>query len=136
MRTTHLHIRGDDRNPDKNRAIEPAIPAFLSLGDFRVEPITLPAESYEPGLRPFVVESHLKAAEARIATARSALANAKTARDHAGQVAKGVEHGLAVIVAEKALAAAESQLASIKASRGRGCGEAPGLSRLARISPS
>jgi Protein of unknown function (DUF1553)/Protein of unknown function (DUF1549)/Planctomycete cytochrome C len=74
---TYLHIRGDERNPDKNRTIEPVFPRFLSLGEIKLEPIALPAESYQPGLRPFVVEAHLKLADRRIAEARSALELAK-----------------------------------------------------------
>jgi hypothetical protein len=70
---THLHIRGDDRNPDKSRVMEPAIPAFLSVGEWQVAPITLPAESHQPGLRPFVEETALKQAQQRISEARSAL---------------------------------------------------------------
>ena len=74
---TFLHIRGDDRNPDKSRVMEPAVPAFLSHAAWRVEPVTLPPEATQPGLRPFVIESHLKAAEQTIAAARSALETAR-----------------------------------------------------------
>ncbi|MDB5391699.1 MAG: Planctomycete cytochrome, partial [Planctomycetaceae bacterium] len=74
---TFVHIRGDDRNPDKSRTIEPAVPAFLSLGEFKVVPVMLPAEAYQPGLRGFVVEASLKATEQRIADARLALEVAK-----------------------------------------------------------
>ena len=75
---TFLHIRGDERDPDKSRAIEPGLPAFLSLGEIKIEPVPLPAEAYQPGLRPFVLESHLKTAEQRIADARAALEAAKS----------------------------------------------------------
>ena len=74
---TFLLLRGDDRNPDKTRAIEPIVPAFLSLGEFKVEPVALPVHAYQPGLRPFVVEAHLKAAQARIDAARNALTDAQ-----------------------------------------------------------
>ncbi len=74
---TYLHIRGDDRNPDKSRVMQPAVPEFLSRAAWQVEPVSLPPEAYQPGLRPFVVESHLKSAEASIVAARSALENAR-----------------------------------------------------------
>jgi hypothetical protein len=70
---TYLHIRGDDRNPDKNRDIAPKLPAFLAFDAFPIEPVALPPEAHTPGLRPFVVEGHLRQAEQRIAAARAAL---------------------------------------------------------------
>src|SRR5438093_10291629 len=47
---TFLHIRGDDRNPDKSRVIESTIPAFLSLGEWKIERVTLPPDAAQPGL--------------------------------------------------------------------------------------
>ncbi len=74
---TFLHVRGDDRNPDKGRLMAPAVPAFLFRAAWQVESVSLPPEASQPGLRPFVVESHLKAAEQTIAAARSALETAR-----------------------------------------------------------
>ena len=74
---TFLHVRGDDRNPDKGRLLLPAVPEFLSHAAWQVEPVSLPPEAYQPGLRSFVVESHLKAADQMIATARSVLETAR-----------------------------------------------------------
>ncbi|MDB5335340.1 MAG: Planctomycete cytochrome [Planctomycetaceae bacterium] len=85
---TFLLIRGDDRNPDKSRVIEPIVPAFLSLGDSKIEPVALPADAYQPGLRSFIVEAHLKAAQARIEAARIALAEAQKKLVEAEQAAK------------------------------------------------
>lgn len=69
---TFLHLRGDDRNPDKTRPMVPAIPEFLSFGELTVEPVALPVEAYQPGLRPFVVESQRGEAERKIAAAKTA----------------------------------------------------------------
>ncbi|HEY4262813.1 MAG TPA: DUF1549 domain-containing protein, partial [Schlesneria sp.] len=74
---TFIHIRGDDRNPDKSITIEPAIPAFLKFDEWRVASIQLPPEAIQPALRPFVEEAHLKQAEQRIAEARVALESAR-----------------------------------------------------------
>ncbi|MEK6258993.1 MAG: PSD1 and planctomycete cytochrome C domain-containing protein [Planctomycetota bacterium] len=74
---TFLHVRGDDRNPDKSRVMEPAVPAFLSHAAWQVEPVSLPPEATQPGVRPFVVESYLKAADQTIVAARSALETAR-----------------------------------------------------------
>jgi len=72
---TFLHVRGDDRNPDKSRPLPPGVPAFLSSDDLplAIEPVVLPIEAVHPGLRPFVVEAHLAAAERSIAEAREAV---------------------------------------------------------------
>jgi hypothetical protein len=87
---THLHIRGDDRNPDKRRVIEPAAPAFLSFDELKltIEPVSLPLEATHPGLRPFVVEAHRKAAEQQIASARTALDTASKTLDKSKAAAK------------------------------------------------
>ena len=85
---TFLHIRGDDRNPDKARVIEPNFPAFLSWNETTIEPLSLPAEAVQPGLRPFVVETYLKQANQRIADARAALASAKKKLSEAEEAAK------------------------------------------------
>lgn len=87
---TFLHIRGDDRNPDKSRPIKPSVPAFLSLGEFQIEPVTLPIEAVQPGLRAFVVESYIQQAERRIATARAALKVAQQQRETAEQAVSAI----------------------------------------------
>ena len=63
---TFLHVRGDDRNPDTSRVMEPAVPAFLSRVPAEIKPVTLPPIAYLPGLSPHVIEAHLKQAEQRI----------------------------------------------------------------------
>ena len=72
---TYLHVRGDDRNPDTSRALEPAVPAFLTSDELKlaIETVELPIEATYPGLREFVVNTHRQAAEQRIAAARVAI---------------------------------------------------------------
>lgn len=72
-RPTYLHIRGDDRNPDTSRVIEPSIPAILDGVDFAIEPVKLPPEAYRPGLRPFVIEEHRRQAAKKLETTRQEL---------------------------------------------------------------
>ncbi len=87
---THLHVRGDDRNPDKNRVMEPAVPAFLSTDELKlaIEPVSLPPEATHPGLRDFVINTHRQSAEQQIATARSAVEAAKKKLVESEAVAK------------------------------------------------
>jgi hypothetical protein len=103
---TWLHIRGDDRNPDKNRTIEPAAPAFLSFDELKltIEPVSLPLEATHPGLRPFVVEAHRKAATQQIESARAAL--------NAAKHALGKSQAAAKMLAEKTLAAKKAAATS------------------------
>lgn len=74
---TFVHVRGDDRNPDKSKVMEPNVPAFLLADQWKIQPVSLPTEAFQPGIRPFVVESHLKVAQQRIAEATAAVVAAK-----------------------------------------------------------
>ena len=74
---TYLHIRGDDRNPDTSKVMEPAFPAFLSHVEAKIEPVSLPPVAVQPGLRPKVVEAYLKQAEQRIVEKRAELESAR-----------------------------------------------------------
>ena len=139
---TYLQVRGDERHPDTSRLIEPAVPAFLPTGGWVIEPVRLPAEAYQPGLRSGVAEGHLKAAGRRIEAARSAREAARKTlaeverqekrlnelpghvtlvdagqpgEGHAAAQDEAARARLGVVVAEKALATAEVQPAAIQA---------------------
>ena len=67
---TWFYTGGDERNRVKERgSIPPGVPSFLENAAFRIEPVTLPAKAWYPGLRPELQESLL-------AEARSALTSA------------------------------------------------------------
>ena len=123
---TYLFLRGDEKQPRKNRPLAPGLPEVLSLGRLDIKPVSLSPEAYAPGLRPLVLENHLKAAEHQRAAAREALQQARKALAavrlrESGKPATpsslptAEQARLAVTVAEKALAAAEAQPASLKA---------------------
>jgi hypothetical protein len=101
---TYLHVRGDERNPDKNREITPGLPSFLAPDGLRIESEKLPALAYQPGARKeFAVAYHEKA------MARAAAAKADFDRRF-GKLMESVLTRLAVAelkVAAKCLAAAE-----------------------------
>lgn len=78
---TYLHKRGDDRNPDTSAVMEPGLPAFLSPAGYKPNPVALPIEAAEPGLRPFVHATLRKDLDARLSAARKAVAKAKAALD-------------------------------------------------------
>ncbi|HET6426552.1 MAG TPA: DUF1549 domain-containing protein, partial [Planctomycetaceae bacterium] len=85
---TQLHLRGDDRNPDKDRVITPTVPAFLAFQPLQIEPVSLPLEAVQPGMRSFIAEAHLKAAERRRAEAETAITVAKKKLAEAEETAK------------------------------------------------
>ena len=89
---THLHLRGDDRNPDKSRTMNPAVPAFLLSNDLKlaIEPVSLPVDAVHPGLREFVVKTHRQVAEQQIAVARAAVDAAKKKLAESEVAAKAV----------------------------------------------
>lgn len=78
---TPFHIRGDERNPDKDRVVLPGLPQFLAPDGLKIVPVKLPPLAYRPGARPEIVAAHKNAAEAKLATAKITLANAKVERD-------------------------------------------------------
>ncbi|MBC8350627.1 MAG: DUF1553 domain-containing protein [Planctomycetes bacterium] len=120
---TYLHVRGDDRTPDKSRTLEPGVPAFLSLDalSFAIEPVSLPVEATYPGLRPIVLKTHREAAEQQIASARAdvvvaakKLAESQAATKNATNLPVD-QATLAVAIAAQAVKTAEAQLVSIEA---------------------
>jgi hypothetical protein len=122
--TTYLHVRGDDRKPDKTRTIRPSVPAFLSPAGWKMvfEPVALPVEATNPGLREFVVEAHRQEAKQRLIAARSARdAARKTLAESANAATPKPgplpidQAQLAMTIAENALKTAEAQVASIEA---------------------
>src|SRR5262249_41565929 len=104
---THLFIRGDDRNPDKNRALRPGLPRVLTWAALEIEPVSLPPEAHSPGLRPHVLANFLRAEEAKRQAARELLERSRRTAGDAAATAKAL--------AEKMLAAADAQTESLKA---------------------
>jgi len=74
---TPFHIRGDERNPEKDRAVPPGLPQFLAPDGLKFAPVKLPPLAYRPGARPEIAAGYRKVAEAKLIGAREALARAK-----------------------------------------------------------
>ena len=75
---TWLHIRGDDRNPDKSTPMRPLPPAFLQFEEFPVNQVSLPTAAFRPGTSEHVVEAWVAKAEADLNTARDLFADAES----------------------------------------------------------
>jgi len=105
---TYRFVRGDERQPLKDRPLAPGLPRLLAFADLNIQPVSLPPEAHAPGLRPFVLEDHLRLAQKKINEAHAALAAAKNS-------APGEKTKAALLVAEEALATAEAQSLALRA---------------------
>jgi hypothetical protein len=79
-RPTWRHIRGDDKNEDLSRPLEPGVPKALKGATFAVQPVALPPTSTRPLLLPFVLQDQLRTAEAEIQAAREQLAKLEASK--------------------------------------------------------
>jgi Protein of unknown function (DUF1549)/Protein of unknown function (DUF1553) len=82
---TFLFVKGDDRNPDKERAINAGVPALLGE-KLVVASVTLPVSAYYPGMQPWVRKQLVDAARQALEKARQDLANSETASADASKV--------------------------------------------------
>ena len=72
---TYLFRQGNDKRPDKDHPLTPAVPAVLG-GDFDIQPVSLPLDAYYPALREFVVNDRFAAAQKRLAEVEKLLSAA------------------------------------------------------------
>ncbi len=75
---TPFHIRGDERNTDKDRTVRPGLPQFLAPEGLKIAPVQLPLLAYRPGNRPEIAAGQLEVAETKLKASQEALAKAKT----------------------------------------------------------
>jgi hypothetical protein len=85
---TYRHVRGDEKNEDKSKALTAGIPQVLEFAAFQPNPVKLPPSSAHPVLLPFVLDDQLQAAERDIAAAQTALDQAHQALAKSPQPAK------------------------------------------------
>ncbi len=74
---TYLFINGDERNPDRERALTPATPSILGANAGAPRAVDLPQSAYYPDSRGFVQKDLLAAADARIAQVEREIAAAR-----------------------------------------------------------
>jgi hypothetical protein len=94
---TYLFIRGDERRPDTNRVMLPAVPAALG-GTLHLEPVNLPRAATFPDKREFVIQDTIARSAKTMAEARDGLV--KLQQDSAVQPDKLKEQELNAAVAE------------------------------------
>ena len=125
---TYRFVRGEESKPDKSKVIEPGVPALLAFKEPVIQPISLPPEAWQPERLPWVLDSHIAAAKAKLAPAEALLtkANEKLAEvkikepDSANsQAVAGAEVKVATMaleVARAGLASVERRAAALRAS--------------------
>ena len=91
---TYLFLRGNDKDPDQSRVIQPGVPDVLAFSDLEITPVALEPEVYHPDLQAFVLAEHVREAESKVQVANAALEKAQealqTARQAAGTTAPPV----------------------------------------------
>ena len=128
---TFLYLQGNDKRPDEDHPLTPAVPAVLG-GHFNVQPVELPIESYFPSLVAFVEQEQIDAAQKALAkvtkqsSIRAESAEQKTTSDTQLQELKRS-------VAELRL---KSLVARFAADRSKVVGNDAETSRLARDAAS
>ena len=78
---THLHLRGNPKDPDKSRLIEPGVPAILASFAPSIKPVKLPAYAYAPASRDYVAKDRLVSVWAEVEKAKKQLADARKKAD-------------------------------------------------------
>lgn len=74
---TFRHVRGDEKNEDKSKPLQPGVPPVLEFAAFQPAKVQLPPATAKPVLLPFVLDDQLRAAEREVANAQKALDSAK-----------------------------------------------------------
>ncbi len=73
---TYRLIRGQESQPDKSTVIQPGVPKLLEFKELSISPISLPAAAWQPERRSWVGEAHRNAAQQRVKTAETTVAQA------------------------------------------------------------
>ena len=70
-RPTYLFVRGEEKQPDMSKKIEPGVPEVLAFREIEMQPVSLPKAAFQPERRPWVIAAHLSAAARAVADAEA-----------------------------------------------------------------
>jgi hypothetical protein len=114
---TYVHVRGDDRNPDRSQVMQPAIPSVLEqTTPFQVASVALPPTSVTPGLRAHVVETVRQTARNKLSETQKQIAELDTKLKSQSPRVEGTEREALErerVIAERRLQHARAELVSI-----------------------
>lgn len=115
---TYRFVRGLETQPDKSAVMTPGIPNILAFREPAIQPVSLPAEAWQPERRPWVFEAYRASARARVESAEKAATEARAKRAETlgrrGESAAMAEAEVALGVAEQELALARAESASLE----------------------
>ena len=74
---TFLFVRGDEAQPINDKPLPPALPSLFNIPT-DIQPVTLPAKAYYPGLQSFAQEEERQKTRQQLARAEQSLAAART----------------------------------------------------------
>lgn len=118
-RPTYRHIRGDEKNEDKSKAIPPGIPGVLAFAAFKPAAVSLPETSSRPASLPFVLSDQLAAADREFDEAQrkndAAAMKAASLRTAMIQAAFAADQAAAGQAIKRAAALAEARYKAAKA---------------------
>ncbi len=110
---TYMYSGGDQRNKIPGKPpVDPGAPAILA-GEVKIEPLSLPAAAWYPGLKPFVKEEEVRKSEKAIRDAAAELASLQATQEKRQQASHVME--LAVRAAQAKIAAARAEFDCLKA---------------------
>ena len=128
---TFLYLQGNDKRPDEDHPMTPAVPTVLG-GDFDVQPVELPVESYFPSLVAFVEQEQLDSARKALAKTTNQTGNKPKSADRETTSETQLQD-LRQSVADLRL---KSLVARYAADRAKVAGDESETSRLARDAAS
>ena len=82
---TYLFLRGNDKHPELDEALSPGVPSVFQLPLPPIEPVELPIDAWQPGLRSDVIDSYLNEMQTQVTSRTEVLAEAKIAFANAQQ---------------------------------------------------
>ncbi|MGV3756352.1 MAG: PSD1 and planctomycete cytochrome C domain-containing protein [Verrucomicrobiota bacterium] len=104
---TYLHVRGDEKHPDKSKEITPTVPVIFKLREPAIKPVALPLESRQPGLRDDVYAGRLKATERELEDIRRTMDKFRNDNNRSGVAVITEEESAKLQIEYEALEAVE-----------------------------
>lgn len=113
--STYLHIRGNEKEPDKSAVMVPATPEFFDFAEFDPKPVALPVRAYWPSGQPFVLKDQLEKANAEAKSAGQRWSEINTRLDNSDDATTSHEREL--LMAKRRVARLELRRSSLRSNQ-------------------
>ncbi|QDT04810.1 Planctomycete cytochrome C [Rubripirellula lacrimiformis] len=111
---TYLYIRGNEKNPDKDRPLDPSVPEIVKA-PFAIQSVPLSDLASKPYLRGYIQTEELAAADRKLKAARKSLAASEAKQDYDADSASAAIARQQVTVARASLLSVQSRWAAATA---------------------